>query len=405
VEARRCGKLEAKVKSFCAIPQVLALLKDYIIFAEKDEELNKYILRQHQATAVEKVVHRALDPVRRRGLVWHTQGSGKTFTMIKAAELLFKAPEADKPTVLLLIDRNELEDQMLKNLAALGLGNVEHAHSITALNKLLKDDYRGIIVSMVHKFRDMPANINTRKNIYVLIDEAHRTTGGDLGNFLMAGLPNASYLGFTGTPIDKTAYGRGTFKTFGGEDDKGYLHKYSIADSIADGTTLPLYYNLAPNALLVPHETLDKEFLSLADAEGLADIEHLNKVLDRAVNLKNFLKGKERIPKVAEFVAKHYTENVEPLGYKAFLVGVDREACAMYKHALDQFLPPEYSEVVYTGNNNDSAAAEGVPHRGQEGAADPQGLHEAGPVPQDPHRHREAPHRFRRARPLRHVLG
>jgi type I restriction enzyme R subunit len=350
------GKLEAKVKSFCAIPQVLALLKDYIVFAEKDEELNKYILRQHQTTAVERVVHRALDPVRRRGLVWHTQGSGKTFTMIKAAELLFKTPEADKPTVLLMIDRNELEDQMLKNLAALGLGNIEHAESIAKLNKLLKDDYRGIIVCMVHKFRDMPANLNTRKNIYVLIDEAHRTTGGDLGNFLMAGLPNASYLGFTGTPIDKTAYGRGTFKTFGGEDDKGYLHKYSIADSISDGTTLPLYYNLAPNEMLVPHDTLDKEFLSLADAEGLADIEHLNKVLDRAVNLKNFLKGRERIPKVAEFVAKHYTENVEPLGYKAFLVGVDREACALYKHALDKFLPPEYSAVVYTGNNNDSAA-------------------------------------------------
>lgn len=348
------GRLEAKVKSFCAIPQVLALLKDYIVFAEKDEELNKFILRQHQTTAVERVVHRALDPVKRRGLVWHTQGSGKTFTMIKAAELLFKAPEADKPTVLLMIDRNELEDQMLKNLAALGLGNVEHAESISKLNKLLKDDYRGIVVCMVHKFRDMPANINTRKNIYVLIDEAHRTTGGDLGNFLMAGLPNASYLGFTGTPIDKTAYGRGTFKTFGGEDDKGYLHKYSIADSIADGTTLPLYYNLAPNDLLVPHDTLDKEFLSLAEAEGLADIEHLNKVLDRAVNLKNFLKGKERIRKVAEFVARHYTENVEPLGYKAFLVGVDREACALYKHALDEFLPAEYSEVVYTGSNNDT---------------------------------------------------
>jgi len=350
------GRLEAKVKAFCAIPQILALLKDFIVFAEKDEELNKYILRQHQTTAVERVVHRALDPVKRRGLVWHTQGSGKTFTMIKAAELLFKAPEADKPTVLLMIDRNELEDQMLKNLAALGLGNVEHAGSISKLNRLLKDDYRGIVVCMVHKFRDMPANINTRKNIYVLIDEAHRTTGGDLGNFLMAGLPNASYLGFTGTPIDKTAYGRGTFKTFGGEDDKGYLHKYSIADSIADGTTLPLYYNLAPNELLVPHETLDKEFLSLAEAEGLADIEHLNRVLDRAVNLKNFLKGKERIRKVAEFVAKHYTENVEPLGYKAFLVGVDREACALYKHALDEFLPAEYSAVVYTGNNNDSAA-------------------------------------------------
>ncbi|MDK9724470.1 MAG: HsdR family type I site-specific deoxyribonuclease [Sterolibacteriaceae bacterium MAG5] len=348
------GKLEAKLKSFCAIPQVLAFLKDYIVFAEKDEELNKYILRQHQTGAVEAAVGRALDPRRTRGLVWHTQGSGKTFTMIKAAERLFRAPGADKPTVLLMIDRNELEDQMLKNLAALGLGNLEHAGSIARLNQLLRDDYRGIIVTMIHKFRDMPANLNTRANIYVLIDEAHRTTGGDLGNFLMAGLPNASFLGFTGTPVDKTVYGKGTFKTFGCEDDQGYLHKYSIADSIEDGTTLPLYYQLAPNEMLVPHETLDKEFLSLAEAEGVADIEELNKILERAVNLKNFLKGKERIQQVAQFVAAHYRENVEPLGYKAFLVGVDREACAHYKHALDQFLPPEYSEVVYTGSNNDS---------------------------------------------------
>lgn len=348
------GKLEAKVMSFCAIPQVLAFLKDYIVFAEKDEELNKYILRQHQTGAVEAAVGRALDPQRTRGLVWHTQGSGKTFTMIKAAERLFRAPGADKPTVLLMIDRNELEDQMLKNLAALGLGNLEHASSIARLNQLLRDDYRGIIVTMIHKFRDMPADLNTRANIYVLIDEAHRTTGGDLGNFLMAGLPNATFIGFTGTPVDKTVYGKGTFKTFGCEDDQGYLHKYSIADSIEDGTTLPLYYQLAPNEMLVPHEMLDKEFLSLAEAEGVADIEELNKILERAVNLKNFLKGKERIQQVAQFVAAHYRENVEPLGYKAFLVGVDREACAHYKHALDQFLPPEYSEVVYTGSNNDS---------------------------------------------------
>ena len=349
------GNLEAKVKSFCAIPQVLAFLKDYIVFAEKDEELHKYILRRHQTGAVEATVGRALDPRRTRGLVWHTQGSGKTFTMIKAAERLFRAAEAEKPTILLMIDRNELEDQMLKNLAALGLGNLEHADSIARLNKLLKDDYRGIIVTMIHKFRDMPTDLNTRSNIYVLIDEAHRTTGGDLGNFLMAGLPNATFIGFTGTPVDKTTYGKGTFKTFGCEDDQGYLHKYSIADSIEDGTTLPLYYQLAPNEMLVPHETLDKEFLSLAEAEGVADIEELNKILERAVNLKNFLKGKERIRKVAQFVAIHYRENVEPLGYKAFLVGVDREACAQYKHALDEFLPPEYSEVVYTGSNNDSA--------------------------------------------------
>ncbi|MDD5435895.1 MAG: hypothetical protein PH343_10745, partial [Nitrospira sp.] len=162
-------------------------------------------------------------------------------------------------------------------------------------------------------------------------------------------------IGFTGTPVDKTAYGKGTFKTFGMEDEKGYLHKYSISESIEDGTTLPLYYNLAPNDMRVPYEQLDKEFLSLAETEGIADIEELNKILDRAVNLKNFLKARDRIENIAQFVARHYRENVEPLGYKAFLVGVDREACALYKKALDKYLPPEYSQVVYTGNNNDTA--------------------------------------------------
>jgi type I restriction enzyme R subunit len=347
------GNLEAKVKSFCGRQNILDYLKKFIIFAEENEELNKYILAQHQKTAVVKVVERAIDLNKTRGLVWHTQGSGKTFTMIKTAELLFKAPEAEKPTILLLIDRNELEDQMVRNLKSLGVKNVVKAENIKDLQRLLKNDYRGIIVSMMHKFRDMPANVNLRKNIYVLIDEAHRTTGGDLGTYLMAAIPNATLIGFTGTPVDKTIYGKGTFKTFGIEDESGYLHKYSIAESIADYTTLPLFYGMAPNELLVPKDILEREFLNLAEAYGVSDIEELNKILERAVNTRNFLKGQERVEKVAEYVAKHYKENVEPMGYKAFLVGVDRPACAMYKTALDKFLPPEYSEVVYTGNNND----------------------------------------------------
>jgi type I restriction enzyme R subunit len=132
-KAEEAGHLESKVKAFCSAPHVLRLLRDFIVFAEKDEELQKIILRQHQATAVDKTVSRCLDVSRTRGLVWHTQGSGKTHTLMKSAELLFRAPEAEKPTVLLLIDRNELEDQMLKNLAAVGLGNVAHADSMAEL--------------------------------------------------------------------------------------------------------------------------------------------------------------------------------------------------------------------------------------------------------------------------------
>jgi len=105
--------------------------------------------------------------------------------------------------------------------------------------------------------------------------------------------------------------------------------------------------------MLVPAEVMEKEFFALAETEGIADIEELNKILDRAVNLKNFLKGRARVKKVAEYVASHYRENVEPLGYKAFLVAVDREACALYKKELDKLIPPHFSEVVYTGNHND----------------------------------------------------
>jgi len=347
------GQLEAKVKGFCDRQHVLDLLKHFILFAEKDEELKKYIMAQHQTGAVDAVINRCRDAKRTRGLVWHTQGSGKTFTMIKVAEMLFKLSGNDKPTILLLLDRNELEDQMLRTLAALGLENVEHANRINKLVRLLKNDYRGIIVSMIHKFQDMPADVNERSSIFVMIDEAHRTTGGDLGNYLMAGLPNATYVGFTGTPIDKTAHGEGTFKTFGCEDDKGYLHKYSISESIKDGTTLPLYYGLAPNEMLANEALMEDEFWALAGTEGVTDIAELDKVLKRAVNLKNFLKGDERVARIAKYVAEHYKEKVESLGYKAFLVAVDREACAKYKKELDKHLPPDYSQVVYTGHHND----------------------------------------------------
>jgi len=199
---------------------------------------------------------------------------------------------------------------------------------------------------MVHKFDDIPAKINERKNIFVLVDEAHRTTGGDLGNYLMGALPNATYLGFTGTPIDKTAYGKGTFKVFGIDDPQGYLDKYSIAESIEDGATVRLYYALAPNELRVDRDVLEREFLSLAEVEGVSDIEDLNNMLEKAVTLRNMLKNRDRVQRVAQYVANHFKESVEPMGYKAFLVGVDREACCLLKEALDKYLPPEYSTVV-----------------------------------------------------------
>lgn len=358
-----------KVKSFFERRRFVTMLREWILFYVKDDELQKTVLRQHQVRTVEKVLERCADPKRRTGLVWHTQGSGKTFTMITAARLLLTqsvtgilpvTPSRGKPTVLLIIDRNELEgqltgwvDRLLGELANEDIA-IERAYNKRRLQELLASDFRGLIISMIHKFDGIPKNVNTRDNVYVMIDEAHRSTGGDLGNYVLAALPNATLIGFTGTPIDKTAYGQGTFKVFGKEDNQGYLDKYSIAESMADGTTLKLKYALAPNDIRLPDEILEKDFLSLAEAEGVSDIDELNRILDRAVTLKAFLKSERRVKAVAEFVADHYRKNVQPLGYKAFLVGVDREACALYKRELDRLLAPGSVVPVYTSTQNDS---------------------------------------------------
>lgn len=356
----QAGNYEQLVKTFVEPRRVLDVLSEFILFTRKDGDLEKSVLRPHQMRAVEKSVERAKEPDKRRGLLWHTQGSGKTYTMITTANRLIEDPSFSNPTVLMLVDRNELEAQMFGNLSATLSGDVRPqkrdgytefgpyciADSKKGLRELLSSDRRGLIVSMIHKFDDIPADICTRENVFVLVDEAHRSTGGNLGNFLMGALPNATYLGFTGTPIDQTAYGKGTFKVFGSDDEKGYLDKYSIKESVQDGTTVPLHYQLAPNDLLVDRETLEKEFLELADAEGVSDIEELNKVLERAVTLKNMLKNEERVDKLAKYVAEHYQSTIEPMGYKAFLVAVDREGCAMLKDAIDKYLPPEFTEVV-----------------------------------------------------------
>ena len=348
---------EEKVKTFFDRDRFLKVLQESIIFQDRDDALTKVVLRQHQTRAVEKVIERVHDPNKRRGLIWHTQGSGKTLTMITiASQLLRGGGETEKPTVLMLIDRNELESQLFRNITGYGITTLEVAESKRDLQEILASDYRGLIVSMIHKFDDIPANINTHDGVTVLVDEAHRTTGGNLGNYLMAALPNATYIGFTGTPIDTLAQGKGTFKVFGADDEQGYLDKYAIAESIEDGTTVPLNYALAPSDLQVDRETLEGEFLSLALKEGVSDFEELHAILDRAVNLKAIMKAPDRVDKIAVHVAKHFQENVEPMGFKAFLVAVDREACALYKEALDRHLPSEYSEVVYSPYNQDPEA-------------------------------------------------
>lgn len=348
------------VQAFFERTDFLRTLQHWILFYVDDGETRKSVLRQHQRRAIDAVVARCADPTKTRGLVWHTQGSGKTFTLLTAARLILedKARFANA-TVILVVDRTELEGQ-LKGWVERLLGEmkqlditVARASNKAELQALLDSDFRGLIVSMIHKFEAIKKDSCTRDNVFVFIDEAHRSVARDLGTYLMAAVPKATIIGFTGTPISRTSQGEGTFKIFGTQDEKGYLDKYSIVESIGDETTVPIKHVMAPSEMTVPAERLDKEFFALAEGEGVTDVEELNRVLDRAVGLRTFLAADDRIEKVAAFVAQHFKENVLPLGYKAFVVAVNREACAKYKQALDKLLPPEWTAAVYTENAAD----------------------------------------------------
>ena len=349
------------VQAFFERTDFLRTLQHWILFYVEDSETRKSVLRQHQQRAIDATVNRCADPTKTRGLVWHTQGSGKTFTLLSSARLILENKERFKnATVLLVVDRTELEGQ-LKGWVERLLGEMQkqdiatkRANSKAELQHLLDSDFRGLIVAMIHKFEEIRKDSCLRENVYVFIDEAHRSVAKDLGTYLMSAVPKATIIGFTGTPIARNSQGEGTFKIFGVQDVPGYLDKYSIAESIADETTLPIKHVMAPSEMAAPLDLLDKEFFALADDEGITDIEELNKVLDRAVGLRTFLAADDRVKKVAAFVAEHFKENVLPLHYKAFVVAVSREACAKYKQAFDKILPPEWTEAIYTKSAADA---------------------------------------------------
>ncbi|HKZ93954.1 MAG TPA: HsdR family type I site-specific deoxyribonuclease [Candidatus Bathyarchaeia archaeon] len=346
---------EKLTKTLLNKQETLRTLQDYVTFQRIDEELHKYILVPHQRRTIDKIIQKILEN-KEKGLIWHTQGAYKTLTMITTAKKLRENPQLENPTIIVVVDRIELEAQIHQNFEAFGFPKeiIQKAESKEHLRELLASDYRGLIITIIHKFEGMPKHINKRSNIIVLIDEAHRSQEGDLGNYMRGALPNARYFGFTGTPVDKGKIGRGTFATFGYPEEP-YLDKYSIDESIEDKTTVPLYYQLTPTKLHVDKETLEKEFFKVIEEQGVASIEGVNRIIEKAKKTKAILKSPDRVDKIAQHIAEHYKKFVEPLGFKAFIVAVDREGCALYKEAIDKYLPKEYTKVIYTSNYKDGA--------------------------------------------------
>lgn len=354
--ARRLGLAEIgkELSDLLHPARLLDILQHFSLFtSDKKKRRIKVIPRFQQYEGANKIVSRVQEGRVKKGLIWHFQGSGKSLLMVFAAQKLRKDASLKSPTVIVLVDRTDLDTQISGIFNAADIANVETTDSISELQTMLERDTRKIIISMIHKFRDARPNMNTRSNIIVLVDEAHRTQEGDLGRTMRAALPNAFLFGLTGTPVNKAD--KNTFWAFGSEEDAGgYMSRYTFQDSIRDHATLPLHFEPRLVDVHVDKETIDKAFAAFKEAAALTD-EEADALNQKSAKMAAFLKAPERVAKIVEDIASHFKEKVAPHGLKAMIVTPDRFGCVQYKEELDKYFPPEASAVVISTSANDPA--------------------------------------------------
>jgi type I restriction enzyme R subunit len=337
------SEVELAVASMLRPEVVLDIAQSFTTFAtDRKRRKIKLIARFQQFEAANQIVDRVVEGRIRKGLIWHFQGSGKSLLMVFASQKLRLHPALRNPTVLIVVDRIDLDTQITATFNAADVPNTVTAQSRGELGELLARDARKVIITTIHKFGEAGGVLNERGNIIALVDEAHRTQEGDLGRQMRAALPNAFLFGLTGTPIN--ARDRNTFYAFGSdEDDGGYMSRYSFEESIRDKATLPLRFETRSVDLRIDRATLDAEFAELT--KHLTDEERAE-ISKRAGRFALLVKAPARVTAVCEDIARHFQHKVAPEGFGAQVVTIDQEACVRYKEALDATLPDGIETAV-----------------------------------------------------------
>lgn len=350
---------------------LLDIIRNFLFVRAEAGTQTKAITRYMQYRAVNKIVDRVLNNLegrseKRKGLIWHWQGSGKTLEMIFAAYKLYHAPLLENPSIFFIIDRLDLEAQLFDEFTALDVPWPEIISNIGELRRALKhDDYRGkrgMMITLIHKFRVEELNevreelvlaskeretILTRKNVIAFVDEGHRTQYGVHAAQMKDLLRGAFFFAFTGTPISKP--GHDTYQTFSHSDEK-YLDRYFISESIRDGFTVKIAYQPRLEDKVHLDKAMLNTFLEIEDEEIPEEIrEEVKEKAKGKLRIVHFLEDESRIKIIAEDIAKHFKENIDGR-FKAMVVAVNRKSCVRYKRELDKLLPKEYSEVVMSFN-------------------------------------------------------
>ncbi|MBK4738985.1 type I restriction endonuclease subunit R [Noviherbaspirillum pedocola] len=342
--------LKLSVESMLRPHVVLDILGSFTLFATDNKKRRiKVICRYQQFEAANKIVERVLKGYPRKGLIWHFQGSGKSLLMVFAAQKLRLHAGLKNPTVLIVVDRIDLDSQITSTFTGADIPNLEKADSREKLQQLLAQDVRKIIITTIFKFGEATGSLNDRSNIIALVDEAHRTQEGDLGRKMREALPSAFLFGLTGTPINRDD--RNTFYAFGAEEDeKGYMSRYGFKESIRDGATLKLHFEPRLIDLRIDRDALDAAYKDLTG--GLSDLDKDN-LAKTAAKMAVLVKTPDRIRKVCEDIVQHYQSKVEPNGFKGQIVTFDRESCLLFKAELDKLLPTEATDIVMSVQSGD----------------------------------------------------
>ena len=338
------------VESMLRPEVVLDILQSFTVFAtDKKHRRIKIICRYQQYFTVNQLVERVVKGYPKKGLIWHFQGSGKSLLMVFAAQKLRLHAKLGNPTVIIVVDRIDLDTQITATFNAADVPNMIGVATRQELQTLLAQDVRKVLITTIHKFGEADGKLNERSNVIVMVDEAHRTQEGDLGRKMRQALPNAFLFGLTGTPINRAD--RNTYWAFGAdEDEKGYMSRYSYQDSIRDKATLPLHFETPEVRLKIDKVAIDEAFKQITGELSEQDRDDLAK---RAAKMAVLVKNPERIRAVVTHMVTHFQQKVEPNGFKAQVVVFDRECCVLYKAVMDELAGPEASAIVMTGAQND----------------------------------------------------
>ena len=356
-------------------------IENFVLFEDDGKNIIKKIAGYHQFHAVRagvnSIIEASLNKTKKGGVVWHTQGSGKSITMVCLTTKLVKEPNMKNPTIVIVTDRNDLDGQLFGTFSTSQMLLAQEpiqVESVEDLRNVLKDrPSGGIIFTTIQKFalkkeEDNFPILSQRDNIIVITDEAHRSQYGfdavldtktgtykyGYAKHLRDALPNAIFIGFTGTPIENGD--KDTRAIFG-----DYISVYDIEDAVADGATVPIYYESRLAKLDLDAEVLkeiDKEVGELVEDEELSDAE---KFKSKWSTLEKLVGAKPRIEQVARDLVEHFEDRVATIDGKGMIVAMSRQIAAQLYDAIVEFRPTWHDEepmkgaikVIMTGSASD----------------------------------------------------